>query len=494
MTWGKSALLTIPLLLSGIFVVASPAAAQEFSDTDWTSVSAGGAHACGTDTAGYLYCWGNDDQGQLGNSEALNSKTTPNRVGDSRGWTVVSAGGSHTCGIRSSKLYCWGNDSYGQLGNGAVTGVKATPQTITAANDWTTVSAGAAHTCAVRSSGKLYCWGNDGNGRLGNGDGGSTTAPAKITAANDWKTVSAGSTHTCATRGKLYCWGNDSYGQLGNGTGGSTTVPTQITTATDWKTVSAGASHTCATRGKLHCWGNDGSGQLGNGTGGSTTAPTQITTATDWQSVSAGGSHTCAIRGTGTLSCWGGNQFGQTVASSEEAKYTTPQLYPGSWKAQDTGDRETCAIEGNGQMSCWGTPQAPPDCPAPGANVYADDPWQDLGYWKLTTPIDGTDSGDSADEVKQPALKTLDNKDYFDRRSDGSILFRARVDGATTSGSSFPRSELREMTQDGQYNRAAWSSKVRNASDDHHPGDHRAAGPERPRRSRRRRSDPRRRC
>src|SRR5690349_21147033 len=113
MAWGKSLLVTILLILGGIFGVASPASAQAFTDSDWKSISVGGSHACGIDTSGALYCWGSDDHGQLGNSATFNSKTTPNRVGSSSGWTVVSAGGSHTCGIRSGRLYCWGSDATG---------------------------------------------------------------------------------------------------------------------------------------------------------------------------------------------------------------------------------------------------------------------------------------------------------------------------------------------------------------------------------------------
>jgi alpha-tubulin suppressor-like RCC1 family protein len=416
-TWGKSALLTIPLLLSGIFAVASPASAKDFSDTNWKTVSAGGAHACGTDTSGFLYCWGSDDHGQLGNTSSFNSKATPNRVGDSTGWTVVSAGSAHTCGIRTGKLFCWGSDSDGQLGNGSsTTADQGLPQQIGSLSDWKTVSAGRVHTCAIRGSGYLYCWGSDSDGELGNGS-----------------------------------------------TAGSQTWPTRVAgTATTWKSVSAGDAHTCGIlgRGYLYCWGDDSDGQLGNGSAGSASSPYRVSgTATSWSNVSAGGAHTCGMLST-RLYCWGDNQYGQSVTSSDEVRFTSPQALAGAWTAQDTGQRHTCAIGTDGRLTCWGVPEAPapPDCPAPPTNIYASDPWQNLGYWKLTTPVDGTDSGDSADEVKQPALKTLDNQDYFDRRTDGSIMFRARVDGATTSGSSFPRSELREMTQDGQYNRAAWSS------------------------------------
>ena len=477
MAWGKYALLTIPLILSGIVVVASPAAAQEFSDTDWKVASAGGSHACGIDNSGYLYCWGNDDSGQLGNTAALNSKTEPDRIGDSRGWTAISAGGAHTCGIRSGKLYCWGSDEFGQLGNGRTSSsIKPTPQQISGASDWLMVTAGITHTCAIRNiSGKgrmLACWGDDSRGQIGNGSLPSPTTPAFVSKATDWSAISAGGSHTCGLRsisGKgrmLACWGSDQFGQVGNGSLGGPNRPAQVSRAYDWKAVSAGESHTCGIRGTgmLACWGSDEFGQIGNGGGVSASGPSSPAQVaknlpTNWKSVSAGGGHTCGIKGsTDRLYCWGDNQYGQSVAASEEPLFTAPQLYAGSWKGQDTGHRHSCAIGGDGRLSCWGVPDVPPDCPAPATNIYADEPWQYLSYWKLTTPIDANGDG-RADEVKQPALKTLDGKEYFDRLSNPTrIEFRADVDGATTSGSQFPRSELREMTQDGQYNRAAWSS------------------------------------
>lgn len=476
MTWGKSALLTIPLVLTGIFVVASPASAQEFSDTDWKFASAGGSHACGIDDSTYLYCWGNDDDGQLGNSTTPNSKTEPDRIYDWKGWTVVSAGGTHTCGIRSGRLYCWGSDQYGQLGNGRSSSAdKPLPQQISGATDWVAVTAGVSHTCAIRNISRkgrmLACWGDDRQGQIGNGSLTSPTSPAFVSKATDWRTVTAGGFHTCGIRSirtkgsMLACWGDDSFGQVGNGDLGGPNRPAQVSRAYDWQSVSAGDAHTCAIRsnGMLACWGSDASGQIGNGggTGSGPDRPAQVAKnlPTDWKSASAGGKHSCGIRGSGRLYCWGSNEYGQTMASSEDALLTSPQRHPGSWRAQDAGQRLTCAIESDQQLSCWGVPEPPQDCPNPATNIYANDPWEDLSYWKLTTPIDTNDDG-KPDEIKQPTLKTLDDTDYFLRSSSPTrITFRARADGVTTSGSSFPRSELREMSQADNRNRAAWSSK-----------------------------------
>jgi hypothetical protein len=81
-----------------------------------------------------------------------------------------------------------------------------------------------------------------------------------------------------------------------------------------------------------------------------------------------------------------------------------------------------------------------------------------LTNWKITLPIDGSDSGTDADEVKQPQLATYSIDPYFKNNADNTgVIFRAHTGGATTSGSGYPRSELREMTSNGTTN-ASWSS------------------------------------
>ena len=81
----------------------------------------------------------------------------------------------------------------------------------------------------------------------------------------------------------------------------------------------------------------------------------------------------------------------------------------------------------------------------------------DLAGWKLTLPVATTRAG-HPDEISPPRLCTLAEPPYFmlNESKDG-VVFRAHVGGATTSGSRYPRSELREMTPGGAAN-ASWSS------------------------------------
>jgi len=101
------------------------------------------------------------------------------------------------------------------------------------------------------------------------------------------------------------------------------------------------------------------------------------------------------------------------------------------------------------------TPTSPTarSAPAPGglpADVL------DLSGWKLTLPVASDE--DDADEIKQPDLATFSDDRFFAATRDGSgVVFRAPAGGATTSGSGYPRSELREMDPGGT-SEASWSN------------------------------------
>jgi hypothetical protein len=75
--------------------------------------------------------------------------------------------------------------------------------------------------------------------------------------------------------------------------------------------------------------------------------------------------------------------------------------------------------------------------------------------WKMQLPINT--SGTSID-IYQPQLATYSINPWFMAAPGGGVQFRAPVNGVTTSGSSYPRSELREMVDSAAHVNAAWSS------------------------------------
>ncbi|MFA5961273.1 MAG: polysaccharide lyase family 7 protein [Parcubacteria group bacterium] len=74
----------------------------------------------------------------------------------------------------------------------------------------------------------------------------------------------------------------------------------------------------------------------------------------------------------------------------------------------------------------------------------------DLTNWKLTLPITSPSDPTQPLEILQPELATYQLRPWFQLAPDKKgVLFRAPVNAPTTSNSSYPRCELREMTDSG---------------------------------------------
>ena len=70
----------------------------------------------------------------------------------------------------------------------------------------------------------------------------------------------------------------------------------------------------------------------------------------------------------------------------------------------------------------------------------------DLSHWKLTLPVDADNgTGGEAADIESADLAAGYDSGYFCTDPSGGVKFWAPVDGATTGGSDYPRSELRQM-------------------------------------------------
>jgi Regulator of chromosome condensation (RCC1) repeat len=191
----------------------------------------------------------------------------------------VAAGGDHTCALLSSGyLGCWGDNADGQLGDGSTEG-QDTPEEVDGITEAAQVTAGAAHTCALLSSGHVDCWGDDADGQLGNGTTGEFVRAVEVPGLTEVAQVAAGGAHTCArlASGHVECWGENEDGQLGNATTTSSDTPVEVQSIGSATQVAAGGAHTCAiSSDRVQCWGENTFGQLGNATTTSSDTPVEV--------------------------------------------------------------------------------------------------------------------------------------------------------------------------------------------------------------------------
>jgi len=331
-------------------------------ETNWTAITAGREHAFGIRANKTIWGWGRNNYGQLGDSSNTD-RSIPTNVGNDVNWTAISAGWEHTCGImEDNSLWCWGRNIYGQLGDASNSDRNSRRRESTNSTTWRQVSAGGWHTCAIRSNKTLWCWGYNGSGQLGIGGTTNNNTPQQVGIDTNWTAVSAGGSHTCGTKidNTLWCWGGNADGQVGDGSNTNRDTPTQVG-IDEWSTgvsaISAGDYHTCAikTDGSLWCWGKNNYGQLGIGNTTSKNTPTRVGTDNNWQSVFAGGSHTCAIKTDGSLWCWGRNTYGQLGDGTNADRYTPVRVGTETgWVAAYLGENFTCALKNDGSLWCWG--------------------------------------------------------------------------------------------------------------------------------------------
>jgi alpha-tubulin suppressor-like RCC1 family protein len=85
----------------------------------FTKIYASGHHTCALSAAGSAYCWGYNHHGEFGNNDSTGT-LAPVAAGGGLSFRSLGNGlGSHVCGITlAGILYCWGANNQGQLGAG----------------------------------------------------------------------------------------------------------------------------------------------------------------------------------------------------------------------------------------------------------------------------------------------------------------------------------------------------------------------------------------
>lgn len=315
-------------------------------------VDAGDSYSLGWTSAGDLYAWGNNAQGQLGIGVAGGSRLLPTPIEVSASGVVEAAAGTNVSIALTSDggVFTWGNPDI--LPN------TSSPTRVaffdTLGDPVVGVDAGGFYYLAWTQSGRLYSWGESGSGRLGRG-GASNSPPAPVTAQGlNLLTIvnaSAGRFQGVAIiseRSDVFAWGQsfgatsgatvlsggpppvgvaagtnllliwDSAGGLFSSSGATASaVPgAPSTVAATLSTPASGASSLYAwdAAGSLFAWGRNDQGQLGLGVSGGTVAsPTLVplTAGSTVLDVGAGGDHALYVGGDSTFSSAGANGLGQ---------------------------------------------------------------------------------------------------------------------------------------------------------------------------------------
>jgi alpha-tubulin suppressor-like RCC1 family protein len=343
------------------------------------SIVIGANHRCaqvgeidadGTKLVTELWCWGDNDRGQLGTGSGPPSLRPVKVQGvDSIVFDRWSAGHSHVCAAENSgdaRLYCWGANNWGQAGTGdtvdvSVPALVAVPDAgaggggvggegggAVGAASWNGIlTAGTYHSCAIVNRGAIqetYCWGRNDRAQLAQDptDVPMALEPMRVDDSQalldnfgHFDRVFGGGEHTCARAQDddkpIYCWGANLDGQLGDGTTSAYRAAPKRVTLGPINSMYLGAHHTCASFGEattfsVQCWGANDLGQINLEATDyqASAAPILFGDAVGFATQKA--DHACAQKSDGSLWCWGANESGQLGTGATSAFERSPQL------------------------------------------------------------------------------------------------------------------------------------------------------------------------
>ena len=316
------------------------------------AITAGAAHTCVIVDDGHVQCWGRNDHGQLGlgSTEVIGDDEAPTseyaEVQLPGPAVAIDAGGDVTCAVLSGgSVYCWGNNNYGQLGLGhtKTIGDNELPTEHDAKvgieDEIKLLGVGGEHTCVVTMGNRVHCFGLNDKSQLGIGHRNNIgdDEPAGVASLIDlnddlgWEyfVMDADGGHTTVNSDDVNIWGNNEYFALGR--------PIQAkenSKASDYGgqsldapvlSVAAGHFGNCVVSQGEHvfCWGRSDYGELGKADQSpigddeiSAGEPLSLGTIGSAEAfsprlVAAGAHHVCVV-GQGTVvKCWGENAQGQ---------------------------------------------------------------------------------------------------------------------------------------------------------------------------------------
>ena len=362
-----------------------------------SQVSAGAGRGCVLKTNGTVWCWGDNQYGQLGTGNTV-SQSLPTQVIGPGGTgyltdveLISTSNGSHSCAVKTDgTAYCWGQNVYGQLGTGNTVASYFPVKVVGAGGTGTmtniqSITIGNLFTCILKTDGSVWCWGENQFGVIGNNSSGYGTFvlnPNQVldTPGTGYLTsitsISAGSYHVCASQsstGNAYCWGYNQYGQIGVGNTNSISIKKPNAVAGgmgEINKVYAGGLSSCATKstGVMYCWGYNNNGGLGIGNTTNQVSAVQVAGVsggylTSVATATVGNSnYACAVKTDGTAYCWGQNNGGMLGIGNTINNQKTPVQIVGAGGtgtianvSEISASSLTLAKKTDGSVVSWGS-------------------------------------------------------------------------------------------------------------------------------------------
>jgi alpha-tubulin suppressor-like RCC1 family protein len=281
----------------------------------------------------------------------------------------------------NNNIYCGGgNNTYDIQGSGTtstvspistIPNIKFTTSTTSTPKFTSNFSGSSTASSCMLVSNKLNCLGVNTAGIFANGTtttSGTAVIGGSTTMTEDIQSFTLGGDFGCAitVTNNLYCWGANNYKNI-NTTGSNILTPILIDSSVT--SVSTGYQTTCYIKaGLVYCRGGNNSYQTGYSLGNVDQAGYNLATFTNQVKVltsqysnigDSGNRFTCSLSGTGSVRCWGANNYKQadpTLLSTSNYGLSSTSNIAIPLAASDIciGTQHSCSLQTDGSVYCWG--------------------------------------------------------------------------------------------------------------------------------------------
>lgn len=360
----------------------------------FASLSGGDQHSLANTISiirGY-FGWGSNQDGQLGNQFAEQSRYYPIWTPYQPWWlqsataptamplaaedtpVQVASGHRHSVALQDDgTVWTWGKNEYGQLGDGTTTN-RNEPVQVSGLSNVIAVAAGKYHSLAVTREGQVWAWGRNDNRQLGNNSSDDALKPVLVVVSDGGDVsplpgvmaVAASEVHSVALKsdGTVWAWGDNRYGQLGTGNTLGSGTAKRTPGLAEVRVISAGGDLTTARTlartgdNALWGWGNNTKCQMGESPREQQTTPVRLTELSrlgEVRALASGLAHGVALTADGQVWTWGDNQHGQ-LGDGTSTSRCTPMPVSGVSQVQaiGAGDQHTLVTQSDGTVRAWG--------------------------------------------------------------------------------------------------------------------------------------------
>jgi alpha-tubulin suppressor-like RCC1 family protein len=201
----------------------------------WQKMSLSTNAIVGLDESSFAWSWGSNNQGVLGDNTGVSNSVSPVSVVGGRQFVdICMLQGACYALDNSGFLWSWGNNGYGQLGDGTQLS-RSSPVSVLGGKQWLTFSTrylynGNSSITCLDTSSYAWSWGYNNSGQLGDGTELSRSSPVSVIGDKIWRSLAYTTNNRIGidSSSKLWCWGINNTGCVGDGTLQNRSSPTSV--------------------------------------------------------------------------------------------------------------------------------------------------------------------------------------------------------------------------------------------------------------------------